>query len=194
MMKTIIVILLMFLTPLAFSQDEWWNKKSDSTHQESKERTRSTIEPEGHLSRVSTLDTTNFNDTNKYKEPEVFQPGDITVVKSPLIEKVIKFKSATIPPYSGPVMDGFRIQLFFDQSRKEVDKARSIILGIDSNTPTYIEYKAPNYFLLQGNYRTELEAEKIRASMISEFPAAIVVKDKIYLPKIKEGEENKSTD
>ena len=175
MMKSITILLLIFLTPLAFSQDGWWKKENDST----KEKPESLKESQDRLSNID------YPDTLDYSEPEVFYPGKVTIEKSSLIDKVIQFKSATIPPYSGPVMDGYRIQLFFDQSRKEVDRARSTVLGVDSNTPTYIEYRAPNYILLQGNYRTELEAEKVRASMISEFPAALVVKDKIYLPQIR---------
>lgn len=188
-MKTVIVLFTLFFTSMAFTQDEWWKTKSDSSHQEAQPRPDSLNSALDSLSKKRNVDTTRLKvkntDTVQYKEPEEFQPGKVTIKKSPLIEKVIKFKSATIPPYSGPIMDGYRIQLFFDQSRKEVDKARAIILGIDSDTPTYIEYNAPNYYLLQGNFRTELEAEKIKAKVISEFPAALVVKDKIYLPKIK---------
>lgn len=193
-MKSIIVLFLMFLTPLAFTQDDWWKTESDSSKQDAKQHTETLRRAPKSLSRIDYSDTNNLNDTNDYKEPDVFQPGKITVEKSPLIDKVIKFKSATIPPYSGPIMDGYRIQLFFDQSRKQVDEARSEVLEIDSDTPTYIEYEAPNYFLLQGNYRTKLQAEKIRASMVTEFPAALVVKDKIYLPEIKIEKEDKSTD
>ena len=185
MMKSIVIFFLMFLSPIAFTQEEWWKAQDDSSRQEVKKTAEDIERTPNNATQLDHADRTFSKDTNKYVEPEVFEPGKITVVKSPLIDKVIKFKSATIPPYSGPVMDGYRIQLFFDQSRKEVDKARSEVLGIDSNTPTYIEYKAPNYFLLQGNYRTKLQAEKIRASLISDFPAALVVKDKIYFPKVK---------
>jgi len=75
---------------------------------------------------------------------------------------------------------------FLYQDRSAIDKARSTMLEMDDESPTYIEYKAPNYFLLQGDYRTQLEAEKIRAALISNFPEAIVIEDKIYLPEIEE--------
>ncbi len=185
MMKSIVIFFLMFMSSLAYTQNEWWKAQDDSSRQEVNKTMNHVERSPTNLTQVEQTNNTYSEDTNHYVEPEVFQPGEITVVKSPLIDKVIKFKSATIPPYSGPIMDGYRIQLFFDQSRKEVDKARSQVLELDSNTPTYIEYKAPNYFLLQGNYRTKLQAEKIRASLISDFPAALVIKDKIYLPKIK---------
>src|SRR5690554_7328080 len=79
------------------------------------------------------------------EKPKVIEPGKIQVVKSTSVDKIIKFKSATIPPNMGPIMNGYRIQLFFDQSRSQVDNARSTALQMDSETSTYIEYKAPNY-------------------------------------------------
>ena len=161
-MKLIIVLFLMVLTPIAFTQNEWWKSESEKKNQDKK---------------IST------------EEPEDIQPGKITVVKSPSVDKIIKFKSATIPPNMGPIMDGYRIQLFFDQDRNAVDKARSTALNMDGETSTYIEYKAPNYLLLLGDYRSQLEAEKVRAAMVSNFPEAIVIEDKIHLPRIKEDQK-----
>jgi hypothetical protein len=175
-MKLIVVLFLMVLTPLAFSQNEWWKTDSEAKEQDRKKvnKTPQTIAKVEPIANDST------------EEPKEIKPGKITVVKSPSINKLIKFKSATIPPNSGPTMDGYRIQLFFDQDRDAVDKARSTALLIDSETSTYIEYKAPNYLLLLGDYRSQLEAEKARSVLTTDFPEAIVVEDKIYLPTIKE--------
>lgn len=170
-MKLITVLFLMVLTPFVFSQNEWWKSNPDNKKQEPKSVTKAEAV---------------VNDSTE--EPEDIQPGDITIIKSPSIDKLIKFKAATIPPNMGPTMSGYRIQLFFDQDRSAVDKARSEVLQIDGDTPTYIQYRAPNYLLLLGDYRSQLEAEKVRASLISNFPEAIVVEDKIHLPKIKEDE------
>lgn len=183
-MKLIIVFFLMALTPISFSQNEWWKSESESKKQE-KKKDKEETKP------TSSIDSASINNI---EETEDIKPGKINVSRSPSIDKIIKFKSATISPNMGPVMDGYRIQLFFDQSRSAVDKARSTALQIDSETPTYIEYKAPNYLLLLGDYRSQLEAEKARAPLIYEFAEAIVVEDKIYLPKIKEDEEEKETD
>ncbi|HLV42562.1 MAG TPA: hypothetical protein VKY37_09800 [Brumimicrobium sp.] len=176
-MKLFIVFFLLALTPVAFSQNEWWKSESESKMQEKKK--------EREEVKATSSDDTVVNNITETKE---IQPGKINVVKSSSIDKIIKFKSAKISPNTGPVMDGYRIQLFFDQSRSAVDKARSTALQIDSDTPTYIEYKAPNYLLLLGDYRSQLEAEKARASLIYEFPEAIVIEDKIYLPIIKDEE------
>lgn len=185
-MKLIIVLFLMAITPIAFSQNEWWRlNKSSETETETEEVKEKETPKEAEKEKPETVeDDIWVNDS--VVEPHRIKPGKVNVVKSSSIDKIIKFKSATIPPNMGPLMEGYRIQLFFDQSRTEVDKARSTMLQMDDDSRTYIEYKAPNYFLLQGDYRTQLEAEKARAGLIFEFPAALVIEDKIYLPKIKE--------
>ncbi len=116
----------------------------------------------------------------------VYEKGKVTVSKDPRIEKLIEFKGAKIPPATGPKKDGFRVQLFFDQDRKQVDEARSKMLQLDRSADTYIEYKAPNYNLLLGNFRSRLDAEKARSKLLQEFPEAIIVKDRIYFPEIEE--------
>ena len=184
-MKLIIVLLLMAMTPIAFTQNEWWKTEKKS---ESKSKTEDIKEkkPLIEAKKVTPEIPKEIWINDSIIEPKDIKPGKINITKSGSVDKIIEFKSATIPPNLGPLMDGYRIQLFFDQNRTEVDKANSTILQMEYESPTYIEYKAPNYFLMQGDYRTKLEAEKIRSTLTSEFPEAIVVEDKIYLPKIKE--------
>lgn len=110
--------------------------------------------------------------------------GKIEVVKDPRIAKLVEFKGATIPPAFEPQMDGYRVQLFFDQEKDEVNNARARFLNYSNTIPTYIHYKAPNYNLMVGNYRTKLEAERLRAKLSNDFPESIVVKTRIYLPQI----------
>ena len=112
--------------------------------------------------------------------------GTIEVVKDPRIEKLIAFKGTAIPPAFEPQMDGYRVQLFFDQEKEEINKARARFLEEIDDIPTYIKYKAPNYNLTAGNFRTKLEAERLRAKLSNEFPESIVVKTRIYLPKIED--------
>lgn len=163
-MKSIVFLLFIVSASFSFSQNEWWKTESES---EETTPERVTIP------------------TNRVENLDNVEPGKVNVVKSSSIEKLIKFKSTAIPPHKTPLKDGFRIQLFFDQNRTEVDNARRSILSDDSSAETYIQYKAPNYILLLGNYREELDAERERARRLSEFPEAIIVKDKIEFPKIE---------
>lgn len=163
MRKWMLLLALMFTTTSFGQVGEWWNRSEDSKSEKK--------------------DTT--NSAKRVQDSITFEKGEVTISKDPRIEKLIKFKSAKIPPANGPEKDGFRVQLFFDQERKQVDDARSKMLKIDADADTYIEYKAPNYNLLLGNYRTRLEAEKIRSSLLEEFPEAIIVKDRIYFPEVE---------
>lgn len=189
-MKLIVVLFLMAFVPMAISQNEWWrigkgSETETKTEETSQKETPKEVEQNIEKVTPPKVDKQEWvNDSNV--EPKSIKPGKVNVVQSSSVEKIIKFKSATIPPNMGPLMNGYRIQLFFDQDRSAVDKARSTMLGLNDRSRTYIEYKAPNYFLLQGDYRTQLEAEKFRATIVNEFPAALVVEDKIYIPEIKE--------
>lgn len=189
-MKLIVVLFLMAITPIAFSQNEWWRvgKSSESENKTEEVTPKETPQQIEKAAPVNSKENVWVGDSAT--ESKNIKPGKVNIVKSGSVDKIISFKSATIPPNMGPIMDGYRIQLFFDQSRTEVDKARTTMIQKDLNAKTYVEYKAPNYFLLQGDYRTQLEAEKVRAQLTTDFPEAIVIEDKIYLPEIKveEGE------
>ncbi len=153
---------------LTFGQaEEWWKTEG------------------GQAEKEATRETTAVNDRDTISEDTVFERGSVTIKKDPRIDKLVDFKAAKIPPAQAPQIDGFRVQLYFDQKRKNVDEARSKILTRNSGAETYIEYKAPNYNLLLGDFRTRLEAEKVRAQLLEEFPEAIIVKDRIYFPELE---------
>lgn len=198
-MKLVVVLFLMMFTSCSFSQNEWWRfGKNTETKNQEKEGERENDPHENVIKNDSLVaeQTEEVEEeeskwvTQRTYNPEKATTGNVNIIKNPTIDKLIKFKSATIPPNMGPLMDGYRIQIFFDQSRKAVDEARTKMLQINDESETYVEYKAPNYFLLLGNFRTQLEAEKVRSELTSEFPAALVIKDKIYLPKIEEEVED----
>jgi hypothetical protein len=165
MHKLFLFTILLFSATSFGQQTEWWNigKSKDKDQKESNEEK---VEVEGDTVEI--------------------QPGKVSIKKDPRIEKLIAFKGAKIPPATGPKIDGFRIQIYFDQDRSSVNSARAKVLQLNASAETYVEYKAPNYNLLYGNFRTRLEAEKARAELMSLFPESIIVKDKIYFPKLKE--------
>ncbi|MEX1192765.1 MAG: hypothetical protein WEA99_12395 [Brumimicrobium sp.] len=166
-MKFILFLLFVSAFSPAFSQEKkWWEKGSENE--------------------TKTDDTTAIENKSDSVVEQPVGPGEINIIKDKRVDKLIEFKSTTIPPASEPQIDGFRVQLFFDQSKTEVNEARAKALKIDSDFDTYIEFDAPNYNLLLGNYRTQLEAEKIRAELSEEFPAAIIVKSRIYFPEVRD--------
>ena len=112
------------------------------------------------------------------------QNGNVEIIKDTRIDDLIKQQSAIIPPSTVPQITGYRIQLFFDTERNLVDEARSKFVTAYPKIDTYIVYTAPNYFLKVGNFRTRLEAEKIKSTIDREFPTNFIVKELIYLPRI----------
>jgi hypothetical protein len=112
--------------------------------------------------------------------------GKVVVYKDARIDKLVEFKGTTVPPAFGPQTTGYRVQLFFDQDKDKVNEARTRFLAMHRNIDTYVEYYAPNYNLLIGNFRTRLEAEKWRAQLSGSFPEGIVKEMRIYLPKLEE--------
>jgi hypothetical protein len=195
-MRLFIILFAVLLTSSACGQVNWWEKGTESTESSSEENPASgeeVVNSDAVTEEVPTIEEEPTLEQEYVEdsivEPGTFEKGDIHVEKSSSINKVIKYKSAIISPDMGPRMEGYRIQLFFDQDREDVDEAHGEILKIDSESSTYIEYQAPNYNLLLGDFRSRLDAEKKRAELLSEFPEAIIVKDRIYLPKIKEEKE-----
>lgn len=131
-------------------------------------------------------DTTAVSNKKDTVVVENIEPGEVEMKHDKRIDKLIEFKSTTIPPATAPQFDGYRVQLFFDQKKTKVNEERAKVLEIDPNYDTYIEYDAPNYNLLLGNFRTSLEAEKMRAELREHFPAAIIVESRIYFPELVE--------
>ncbi len=153
-LKSIFVLLIATaFVNVSFSQENWWEKEADSKE----------------------------DSTEAIKNIE-YEKGEVNIEKDPRIDKLINFLGDAIAPAFEPQMDGFRVQLFFDQERSETNEARAKFVKETSDIPTYIEYKAPIYYLTAGNFRDKLSAERLRAEVLEEFPEAIVVETRIYLP------------
>ncbi|MCC5923948.1 MAG: SPOR domain-containing protein [Crocinitomicaceae bacterium] len=110
--------------------------------------------------------------------------GAVKIIMDEKINELIAFRGKTIPPNNSPQINGYRVQLYFDQQRNNVNEARAKFLKIERDIESYVEYYAPNFNLYVGDFRTKLEAEKLRARLANEFPEAIVVNVPINLPKI----------
>lgn len=115
----------------------------------------------------------------------VYAQGEVTIHKDNRINNLVKKKSEVIPPATSPQIDGYRLQLFFDSDKQKIDKARISFLAQFPKVETYVTYSAPNYFLRVGDFRTKLEAEKIKSEVEQEFPTSFVLKEKINLPRIQ---------
>lgn len=114
----------------------------------------------------------------------IAQNGGVEIIKDPRIDNLIRKQGVVIPPATSPQMPGYRIQLFFDSDRKAVDEARAKFIAAYPKVDTYVIYNAPNYFLKVGDFRSQMDAERVRDGLLRDFPSSFIVKELINLPRI----------
>jgi hypothetical protein len=112
------------------------------------------------------------------------QQGNVEIKKDPRIENLIKQEGTIVPPATSPQITGYRIQLFFDINKDAVNEARSKFISMYPKIDTYVTFTAPNFFLKVGDFRTQMEAEKIKSNIDDQFPTSNIIKEKINLPRI----------
>ncbi len=109
------------------------------------------------------FNTKNFSQTNVYKDNRI----------DALVEK----KRTSI-------MGGYRIQICFDSDKVVVNNARTKFSNLFPKIDTYMNFEAPNFNLLVGDFRTLIEAEKIQEKILGEFTISIIKKEIIHLPRV----------
>ena len=114
----------------------------------------------------------------------IAQSGNVEIIKDARIDALVKKQGMIIPPATSPQIVGYRVQLFFDSDRKLVDEARSKFIAAYPKVDSYIVFTAPNYVLKVGDFRTELEAERIKDNLFVNFPTSFIVKELVNLPRI----------
>lgn len=110
--------------------------------------------------------------------------GTITVFKDARVEEITEFVGRNKESIEGTKIDGYRIQIFFAESKNEAQSQKASFLSTYSEQKAYIDYLAPNYRVRVGNFRTQLQAEHFKQQLVSVYPTCIVIKDKIELPEI----------
>lgn len=114
--------------------------------------------------------------------------GDIKVIKDSRINALVAKQCQITPPDINPKIDGFRVQLFFDSEKTAVNDARSRFISKFPRVDTYVEFNSPYYYLKVGDFRTRLEAERIKAAMEAEFPTSFIVEEEVNLPRLRKEE------
>jgi hypothetical protein len=112
------------------------------------------------------------------------QTGNVEIIKDARIDVLVKKQGLIVPPATSPQISGYRVQLAFDSDKKLIEELRTKFTLSFPNEGCYIEFKAPNFFLKAGDYRTQLEAEKMKDAIVREFPSSFIIKEMINLPKI----------
>jgi len=112
------------------------------------------------------------------------QDGRVEIYKDQRIDGLVKKQGLVIPPATSPQMPGYRVQITFDSDRKIIDDARNRFIASYPKVDTYVIFNAPNYVLKVGDFRSQLEAEKVKDSFFRDFPTCFIIKEMINLPRI----------
>ena len=124
---------------------------------------------------IDSVQTLNFNTSKK---------GKVIVHKDQRVENITEFVGRQKESIEGTKIDGYRIQIFFAESRTVAQSQKANFLSGHSEHKAYLDYLAPNYRVRVGNFRTRLQAEYLKQQLISVYPTCIILKDKIELPVI----------
>jgi hypothetical protein len=103
--------------------------------------------------------------------------SQINVYKDNRIDAFVEKKRTSI-------MGGYRIQICFDSDKVVVNNARTKFSNLFPKIDTYMNFEAPNFNLLVGDFRTLIEAEKIQEKILGEFTISIIKKEIIHLPRV----------
>lgn len=119
------------------------------------------------------------------------QEGSVLVVQSSLVDSLLKdYEVLRLKILENPdskAVPGYRIQIFFDSGLNSSDRARQMRDEFMLKYPeiqAYVSWKAPNYRVRVGDFRSRLEAEKTIQLIMVDYPSAWVSKDEINFPVI----------
>lgn len=109
---------------------------------------------------------------------------NIEVIKDARIDDLVKKQGEPTPPSPVVQINGYRLQLFFDSEKAKIDQMRVQFAKSYPKVETYVTYNAPNYFLRVGDFRTQLDADRLKAEVNATYPTCFIVQEKVNLPRI----------
>jgi hypothetical protein len=77
--------------------------------------------------------------------------------------------------------EGFRIQIMYTDVRDEVYKSKGAMYKEFSDLSSYVEYEQPYYKLRLGDFKSRLEATYYLQQVVTLYPGAFIVRDKIKI-------------
>lgn len=101
---------------------------------------------------------------------------EVEVIASPVIEEM-RTRYVNQQKTRG-VMAGYRIQ-YFAGSRSQAFESKAVLLNKNIGLPVIIEYEQPYFKTKIGNFRTELEAERMLRKLGEHCKGCFVIRDQI---------------
>ena len=124
-------------------------------------------------------------------QAQYLDEGSVVVVQSSLVDSLLQdYHDLRVKIMENPdskAIPGYRIQIFFDSGLNSSDRAkqsRDEFALKFPEIPAYVSWKAPNYRVRVGDFRTRLEAERTLQIIMIDYPSAWVSKDEINFPII----------
>ena len=77
--------------------------------------------------------------------------------------------------------EGYRIQIMYTDVRDDVYKSKGTMYKEFADLASYVEYEQPYYKLRLGDFKSRLEATHFLQQIITLYPGAFIVHDKIKL-------------
>jgi len=103
--------------------------------------------------------------------------GQVNVVKDNRIDERVANKSQK-------QVLGYRLQICFDSDKDLVDRTRVKFINQFPKVDTYVTFDAPNFNLKVGDYRTQIEAEKLKEKVAADYTITIIHRELINLPRV----------
>jgi hypothetical protein len=76
---------------------------------------------------------------------------------------------------------GYRIQIYSGGSREEANRARDRSYALIKDAIPHIVYTQPTFRVKVGDFMDRLEAQRVYAILLTEFPNALIMPDRIEI-------------
>ncbi|RYU89306.1 SPOR domain-containing protein [Mucilaginibacter terrigena] len=115
--------------------------------------------------------------------------GKVQVVAPPLFDTLLakraelnkNTKGGAAAGYSSSY--GYRVQIYSGSNRNSAYNAQAKFNREFPEMRTYIIYREPNFKVRAGDFRSRIEAERMKEQLKPMFPAMFIVSEKINPPK-----------
>lgn len=107
------------------------------------------------------------------------------VIRDPAVDDLVQKHIEVNQNRNG--ISGYRIQIFFDSGNNSKTRGQSVYETFTARNPdvrAYLTFKAPNYKVRVGDFRTRLDAVRFLQQILPDYPGAYVISDHINLPKV----------
>lgn len=104
-----------------------------------------------------------------------------------LLQKYDNLRGQVMEYTDNKGIPGYRIQVYFDSGANSGERARKVKQEFEMlfpDIPGYVSWKAPNFRVRVGDFRSRLDAEKALQEILPNYPNAWVIKDEINYPPI----------